>query len=279
MGNRVQEADIMLKRTAVALSIAVLAFTAAAAQESATITLRSGERISGQLVDMGGAGFQVRVSGQDRTIPTGEVAAIEFGGSSMSAGDWDRVSSGQHVIWLRNGEVLVGELVDVGGTSPLRISVKVGDQTRDLTSNEVSKIALARPSSASTGSTAGTSGGTTTITVPGTQRWTPTGISVRRGEPLRFRAEGSVRIDPNSSDRASPAGVGSFDRRAPLPRTNAGALLGRIGNGEPFGIGPDAQFDAPGTGQLFLGINDSNVSDNEGSFTVTIERLTIRSRR
>src|SRR5512145_2138804 len=104
----------MLKRTFVALSIATMALAGLAAQENATFTLRSGERISGQLVDMGGSGFAVRVNGQDRQIPAGEMALIDFSGSSMSQSDWDRVS-GEHVLWLRNGETLTGELVDVGG--------------------------------------------------------------------------------------------------------------------------------------------------------------------
>jgi len=262
----------MFKRTAVVLSIAALSLTTATAQESATLTLRSGERISGQVVDMGGSGFAVRVNGQDRTIPLGDVALIDFAGSSMSQADWDRVSSGQHVIWLRNGQVITGQLFDIGGTTPLRITLKTDSGDRDLTSSEVSRIALARPTDTGTGTTGGAAG-THTITVPGTQQWTPTGITVRRGETLRFRAEGSVRIDPNSSDRASPAGVGTYDRRAPLPRTLAGAFIGRIGTSQPFGIGPDAQFQAPANGQLFLGINDSNVADNEGAFTVTIERF------
>jgi hypothetical protein len=264
----------MLKRTVVALSIAALTFTTAIAQESATFVLRSGERITGQLVDMGGAGFQIRVNGQDRNIPTGDLALIDFAGSSMSQSDWDRVSSGQHVIWLRNGETLVGQLVDVGGTSPLRITLRVGGNDRDLQSSEISRIALARPTS--TTESTGTTGDSRTITVSGQQQWTPTGITVRRGESLVIRAEGSVRIDPNSSDRATPAGVGSYDNRAPLPRVLAGALIGRIGNGQPFGIGPDARIEAPGAGQLFLGINERNVSDNEGSFQVTVERAAVR---
>ena len=48
----------MLKRMVFALSVAALTFTAVAqAQENATLVLRSGERVSGQLVDLGGVGF------------------------------------------------------------------------------------------------------------------------------------------------------------------------------------------------------------------------------
>ena len=264
----------MLKRTIVALAVAALTLTAASAQESATFTLRSGERISGQLVDMGGSGFQVRVNGQDRTIPLADMALIDFAGSSMRQADWDQVNSGEHVIWLRNGETFRGQLYDVGGTSPLRITLKTGGGERELQSSEISRIALAVPTG-STGSS-GTAGptGTNTITVAANQRWTPTGISVRRGETLSITADGEIRISADPNDRATPDGIVNqrFDRGAPLPRTLAGALIGRIGNGQPFGIGKNMQVPAPGAGALFLGVNDSNVADNDGSFQVTVSR-------
>jgi hypothetical protein len=270
---------MMLKRTIIAASIAALSIAGAAAQENATLTLKSGERIQGQLIDMGGSGFTIRVGGNERQVPTGEVALIDFAGSTMSQSDWDRVTSGQHVIWLRNGETLTGQLYDIGGTAPLRITVKADGSERELASNEVSRIAMARPSNISTGTT-GSGGGGQSITVSAQQRWTPTGINVREGEMLRINAEGEIRVSPDSNDRATPHGVTSqrTDPRAPLPRTFAGALIGRIGNGEPFGIGASGNIRAPGSGQLFLGINDSNVSDNEGSFQVTVDRSPVPRR-
>ena len=95
----------MFKRTILALSVAALAMTGVAqAQENATLTLRSGERISGQLVDMGGSGFAVRVSGQDRNIPTSEVAVIDFSGSAATDADWAKVTDGQQLLVLKDGD-------------------------------------------------------------------------------------------------------------------------------------------------------------------------------
>src|SRR3954447_22189746 len=83
----------MFKRTILALSVAALAITGVAqAQENATLTLRSGERISGQLVDMGGSGFAVRVNGQDRNVATNDVAVIDFTGGSATDADWAKVT-------------------------------------------------------------------------------------------------------------------------------------------------------------------------------------------
>jgi hypothetical protein len=263
----------MLKRMFVALSVATMALAGLTAQENATFTLRSGERISGQLVDMGGSGFAIRVNGQDRQIPTGEMALIDFSNSSMSQADWDRVS-GEHVLWLRNGESLTGELMDVGGTAPLRISFRTGNGERTLSSNEVSRIALGRPSNVGSGSGSSGGGSGSGITVSSRQPWTPTGITVRRGEQLSFTAEGEIRISGNSDDVASPSGVRvqRFEPRSPMPQVLAGALIGRIGNSAPFGIGTQGTFPAPASGQLFLGINDANFSDNDGEFRVQVSR-------
>ena len=48
--------------------------------------MRSGERLSAQLIDMGGVGFNVVVNGEERQIPVSDVAAIEFAGRLTGAG-------------------------------------------------------------------------------------------------------------------------------------------------------------------------------------------------
>lgn len=267
----------MLKRTMGALAVAAIAYVGVAqAQENATITLRSGERVSGQLIDMGGSGFTVKVNNQDRQIPTSDVAVIDFTGGTMSADDWARVSSGQNIVWLRNGQTITGQLYDIGGTNPLRITIKTGDGERELSSSEVARIALARTDAAASG-TAATSGTATapgTAVVSGNQPWTPTGLTVRKGEVLRFNTTGEVRVGPGSEDVANPAGVLSARTApgTPIPSSIVGALIGRIGNGQPFGIGNQTSVPMPASGVLFLGINDNNFSDNSGEFRVEITR-------
>lgn len=270
----------MLKRTLIAASIAAFSVAGLAAQENATLTLKSGERINGQLVDMGGTSFTVRVDGNERRIPNDQVALIAFDGGTMSQADWDRVNSGQNVIFLRNGETITGQLYDIGGRTPLKITLKTNGTERELRSDEISRIALARPTNVETG-TSGSGGGGNEIRVSAQQQWTPTGITVREGETLRINAEGEIRISPDTNDRATPNGIVNqrFDPRAPMPRVLAGALIGRIGNSQPFGIGANGTFKAPASGQLFLGINDSNVSDNDGAFQVTVDRTGAPIRR
>jgi len=267
----------MIKRTVVALSLTAFALAnTAAAQENATITLRSGERLSAQVMDMSGAGFTARVNGQERQIPTNDVAVIDFTGGGGSQSDWDRLSSGQFVV-LKDGQILTGQLTDIGGSAPLRLSFSMNGGNRDLSSNEVARIVLAKPNDAATSTQAavGTSGTGTAnggaFTVAGQQQWTATGIIVRRGEALTFTSTGEVKIG-GGDHSASPAGAGETNQGNPMPAVPTGALIGRIGNGAPFLIGTQTRVTAPAAGQLFLGINDSYLGDNQGSFQVQIDR-------
>lgn len=266
----------MLKRTMSALALVAIAYIGTAqAQENATLTLRSGERISGQLLDHGGVGFTIKVNNEERRIPTNDVAVVDFTGGSMSAADWARVSEGQHVIWLRNGDTITGQFYDIGGTTPLRITVKTASGERELSSSEVARIVLAKTNAAANAATATTgSQAGAAIVVSGRQPWTSTGITVRRGEVVTFNTTGEVRVGPGADDAANPAGVqgGRTAAGTPIPSSIVGALIGRIGNGAPFGIGNQTSVPMPASGVLFLGINDNNFDDNSGEFRVEITR-------
>ena len=115
-----------------------------------------------------------------------------------------------------------------------------------------------------------TQGGT--FTVAANRQWTPTGIRVNQGEVLRFTSSGEIRFTGNADDRAGVAGspAHKFVSGAPLPTALAGALIGRIDSGLPFGIGDQTSITVPATGLLYLGTNDDNVSDNSGQFQVVI---------
>ena len=126
----------MFKRTILAASVAALTFTGVAqAQENATLTLRSGERITAQLVDLGGAGFTIRVNGTERQIPANDLAVIDFAGGTMSDADWAKMIDGQQLLWLKNGDTVNGQLYDIGGTSPLRITFRTSTGEREFSSS------------------------------------------------------------------------------------------------------------------------------------------------
>jgi hypothetical protein len=214
----------------------------------------------------------------ERRIPTNDVAVIDFTGSTMSPADWARITSGQHMVWMRNGETVTGQLYDIAGSTPKRIILKTDGGERTLLSSDVDRIVLARTDAAAaradTAATPSTGTGGSGFVVSAKQPWTSTGLVVRQGELLTFNTTGEIMVGPNQDDVATSAGVkaGRFADKAPVPRLFAGALIGRINNGQPFAIGDQTSVVAPAAGRLFLGINDDQFENNTGEFRVEITR-------
>jgi hypothetical protein len=112
-----------------------------------------------------------------------------------------------------------------------------------------------------------------TITVPSTQQWTPTIIRVNQGDRIRIETTGQIQLSPKDAKDVARSAGSLLQRRAagaPLPNAFAGALIGRIDSGQPFGIGDQTSIVAPAGGLLYLGVNDDVLTDNSGQFQVTI---------
>lgn len=110
------------------------------------------------------------------------------------------------------------------------------------------------------------------VTVNAAMQWTSVGMLVRRGEVIRFQSSGTVSLSSNNGDTAQPGGGNRKAVNAPLPNAPAGALIGRIGTGQPFLIGSQTSVEMPNAGFLFLGVNDDGFADNGGHFTVVVTR-------
>ena len=263
---------------ACALCVAVV-FSAgvASAQERVTALLKSGERVTGELWDLGGYDYTFKINGQERRIPIGDLVVIDFSGDAQNfpAAEASRAGEGRHLIVLRNGQVLEGKLLDIReGSRPLGLTVVVNGEQRPMSSSDVARVYLDRPAAAATSGTTGSgqpSGNGRTVQVSAQRQWTPTGITVRRGEMVQFSSSGEVRLSADAGDMSGVTGrEGRRGVKFTLPRTLGGALIGRVGNGQPFGIGDQASVPMPDSGELFLGVNDDVFTDNSGQFTVTV---------
>ncbi len=114
--------------------------------------------------------------------------------------------------------------------------------------------------------------GAQTVRVNSQLRWTDTGITVRAGDVITFNTTGQIQLSDNAQDIAQSAGStsGRTATDAPISGVLAGALIGRIGNYNPMGIGNQASITAPVSGRLYLGVNDDHLPDNRGEFTVQV---------
>jgi hypothetical protein len=266
---------------ACALAVAIPAATVLA-QVQATMVLKNGQRHTGNNLGyrVDGREVSVRVSFSDQQrIPVDQVAYVDFGGTADVN---PNLSGSEEAVVLRDGSVIKGQIIELGhqdkemkADSYLVIVKPSNGAERRLPVSQVARVYFSggANAAATSGSTAQVPEGQG-IAVPGNQQWTPTGITVRRGENVNFNTTGEVRLSADPADVAGSAGARSqrYAQNAPLPGNFAGALIARVGNGEPFPIGNQSTVTMPAAGQLFLGINDDAVADNQGGFRVTITR-------
>ncbi len=147
-----------------------------------------------------------------------------------------------------------------------------------------------RQSPASTASTAAIASNPRSnwIKVPGNVQWTNTGIAVEADQYVHIAAEGEVEVTKWSyvgrdyDFKVGPEGTYNYaekvkDKKFPLASAVAGpnpcyALIGKVGeDGEPFLIGNNSVVKAPQSGSLYLGMNDFDVTDNDGHFKAYVE--------
>ena len=109
-----------------------------------------------------------------------------------------------------------------------------------------------------------------TLDVPAERTWYDTGIDLERGEMISLLASGSIDFGPAS---IGPEGYAAdeHDQYNVVPCSDHAALIGRVGtDGEPFFLGVEAVTVATAAGRLYLGVNDTDVGNNSGSFAVRL---------
>jgi hypothetical protein len=272
--------------SALGFAVAMLAGGAslAVAQVTTTAVLKNGQRHTGSNLAYRVDNRQVVVrtsQAEEPRIPVDQVAYVDFGGTADPPNL--NLSGSLEAVVMRDGSVIKGQILELGHankadlSSPFLVIIRTeGGEERRLGSNQVARVYFAG------GQSAGTSGSGEASLLPadpqkvivsGRTQWTPTGITVRRGEPLTISAGGEIRVGGSGNPTASVGGAGATNGGNPLPSAPTGALIGRVGNGQPFLIGTLSRVAAPAAGQLFLGINDSYLQDNEGQFEVEIQPI------
>ena len=282
----------MVRRLIVTVALTVGAGVYALAAERATFVLTDGERKSGPVVFHGDARENLingylnlgTDNGKDLTFPIDQVAVIDFVGGRPQQTELQALpgDSGTHVLVLRNGVTQPGRFVNMVGGDTVRWQNQSGEQ-QQYAIRDVSRIYLNPQSARSVWNvrgigqnaaigTSGTALQPGAVRVEATQPWTDSGITVKKGDRIAFRATGQIQWVAGQT--AGPDG-NDATRRPDYPVTAmpVGGLIGKVGNSAPFPIGSNSQpIVMPADGRLMLGVNDNDWSDNSGFFSVVVTK-------
>jgi hypothetical protein len=287
----------MTRRTFSPVILALAFLIARAGVASAEwVLLKSGERIEGFVVDIGGVDVTLRrPDGSETRIPLGNVAVIDHNYTTSVEQESELLArmepwlgrSGHYGYVCRNGTYYVArEDLDIGGREGDRhyYSSQRNVVERGTAGGECSAYARVyltamrftpqgqRPAArqdrqAPRESPAGS------LAIPARAGWVDTGITVAPGDRVVFRASGEVQLSGDGNDVAGPAGshLGRMAGGALVRGVLLGALIGRVGGSAPFGIGDQTDpLPMPASGRLLLAVNDDESSDNRGQFDVII---------
>jgi hypothetical protein len=279
-----------------AVLLLTLAVVAVSAGPPVSVVLRNGQRFSGILVAQRTDRVWVEINNRQYSWSQDEIAVIEFVPGGANRRELSALSSvpGQFdggpaaAVVLQDGQMITGRfggILDDGRV--VALSTSRGNRANVSTSN-IARLyldpAVARNLYASNAAVdsfpqvvrpeVNTALPVGSFNVDAREDWTPTNVFVRRGERIWFQASGQVHWGSDRTEVAGPEGANiqaSARRNYPLPEWGVGALVGRVGDSRPFGIGASSDpIVMPADGELYLGVNDDHRDDNGGSFTVRI---------
>ncbi len=239
-----------------------------------TIRLRDGTVIRGEIVSFKDQQFVVLIGAGGRgrrsrsTIYMEDVESIEFDGAPGSSGG--------------------GAAVAADDNPPAGGRINRDDSRRDTRDDTARDNARddARPA---TGGEANRTTPNSPVFFPIRLRvradntangWNDSGLMVRRGQRLRITATGRVAL--GGGLYATPAGLTrQADSDKLMRNENTGGLIAVIGddNDDFIFVGSGRELIAQRDGRLFFGVNEGNLSDNSGTFDVTVEAEAVAGSR
>ena len=110
------------------------------------------------------------------------------------------------------------------------------------------------------------------------ERWVNTGVDLKTGDALTISANGKWTNGGTPAHYVGPDGFADVKHeKATLNSVNFAALIGKVGEaGTPFFVGGAYKGTSPGTGRLYLQINDEAndlaFADNDGELVVEVKR-------
>lgn len=279
-----------MKHFIAAAAVTLCAGAVAIAAEQATFILTNGQRDRGIVVFHGGHGYNLidgnlnlRIGNTEKSYAESDVAVIDFVGGTPSTNELQALPATGHLLALRNGTVQQGTFENIVNGETVQWQGPGGIERYPI--NQVSRIYL-NPQSARTafnytgpvgvGTAVATAGQANAggVQVIANQAWTYTGVMVRKGDRVAFNTTGQINFGRSPGQTSGPDGNGQPAGAAfPVAVVPVGTLIGKVANSAPFPIGSNSQpIVMPADGQLMLGINDNELNDNSGAFTVIVTK-------
>ena len=107
----------MRKQYLIPVIVGMLALGAVQAfAQSGTVVMRNGDRVQAEVRDMG-QNFSLRVNGQPRQVPIGDIVLLDFAGNGrdISPDELTRANAANGYIVMKNGETFNASLKDLTG--------------------------------------------------------------------------------------------------------------------------------------------------------------------
>jgi hypothetical protein len=284
----------MLRKVLTAGVFVACASFSVLANERATYILSDGAKKSGQIVFHGSERQSLingvlslgnDTGGPEFNFPVAQVAVIDFSGGQPSNTELAQLPASGQLLALRNGQALQGTFVNMVNGDTLIWRDQSGN-TQQYPINQVARVYLntdtartaynySGPSTPTAVGTSGTAAPAGSVQVLANQAWNDGGITVKKGDLVTFNTTGQITFGPNAGMTAGPDGNGSLRKPDyPVPAMPAGGLIGRVGTSAPFPIGSNTQpIVMPADGRLMLGVNDNELGDNSGAFTVVVTKV------
>ena len=184
--------------------------------------------------------------------------------------DWDTycvIKGKPHVgliMKIGNGPaVFVGKALNY--TAPLSGRIYLGVNDKDVGNNKGEFTAILYLSKISP-----VGGGK--IKVSGKQTWTTTGIRISKGQHVKITASGKVYA--NATVCGGPDGIPNrpdWDIYSVVKGKPHAGLTAKIGTGNAFFVGSSLSFTARDSGELFFRVNDNDLGNNKGEFSVSVK--------
>jgi hypothetical protein len=269
--------------------ILTTAWTPAAADEQVTAMLRNGERVTGRFDGFTNGLVYIDVSATDeRKIPVGDVALLDLvgGAQGLPETELSQARGGQHLLLPKSGGPVKGQLVTIEGSErdknnprPTTVVFRTeSGEERRIALREVGRLYLGnfpgQPAAGGGGATAGpeTAASPGVVRVQANQKWVDTGLALTEGQQLTLESSGTVKLNADGSETSPVTGTQSGRKAAGAhaPDLPVGALVGRLGNGQAFGIGSSTSLTMPASGRLYLAVNDDENGDNQGYYDVRL---------